>query len=240
VTIQFREFGVRINFTPTVTPRGTIRLQVTPEVSSLDFANGLTFQGFTIPGLSTRRIQTEIELESGQSFAIAGLLDNRLTEQLSKIPGLGDIPFFGKLFRSKTLQKNNSELLVIVTPEIVRPIPAGQPTPTLKMPFEFMAPNTASTPPRTPGVEATGPVPVHPPQETIPVEQLIQSQRPVQSGQQQGQPAIQFVPMIVPPQQQQQPETTPAAPAAPAAPARPPAQATQPAGPSSPTAGSGQ
>ena len=105
VTIQFREFGVRINFTPTVTPRGTIRLQVTPEVSSLDFANGLTFQGTTIPGLSTRRVQTEIELESGQSFAIGGLLDNRVTEQLSKIPGLGDIPFFGRLFRSRSLQR---------------------------------------------------------------------------------------------------------------------------------------
>ncbi|HYL34541.1 MAG TPA: pilus assembly protein N-terminal domain-containing protein [Bryobacteraceae bacterium] len=236
VTIQFREFGVRINFTPTVTPRGTIRLQVTPEVSSLDFANGLTFQGFTIPGLSTRRVQTEIELESGQSFAIGGLLDNRLTDQLSKIPGLGDIPFFGKLFRSRTLQKNNSELLIIVTPEIVRPIPSGQPLPSLKFPFEFMQPNTASTPPRTPGIETTGPVPVHPPQETLPVEQLMQSTRPQGAGAgQQGQPAIQFVPMLVPPTQPQ-PETTPAArPPAPATP--PPAQ--QPA--QSPTpAGSGQ
>ncbi len=102
VTIQFREFGVRLNFLPTITPRGTIRLQVTPEVSSLDFANGLLFQGFNIPAISTRRVQTEIELESGQSFAIAGLLDNRVTESWSKIPGLGDIPFFGKLFQSKS------------------------------------------------------------------------------------------------------------------------------------------
>lgn len=86
VTIQFREFGVRINFLPRVTPRNTIRMQVTPEVSSLDFANGLVFQGFTIPALATRRVQTEIELESGQSFAIGGLLDNRVTESLSKIP----------------------------------------------------------------------------------------------------------------------------------------------------------
>ncbi|MBZ5608166.1 MAG: pilus assembly protein N-terminal domain-containing protein [Acidobacteriia bacterium] len=210
VTIQFREFGVRINFTPTVTPRGTIRLQVTPEVSALDFANGLTFQGFTIPGLSTRRVQTEIELESGQSFAIGGLLDNRVTEQLSRIPGLGDIPFFGKLFRSRSLQKNNSELLVIVTPEIVRPIPAGQPLPQLSFPRQFMQPNTAATAPRTPGVEATGPVPVHPPQETIPMEDLLKSVQPPGSAQQQGQPSIQFVPMIVPPGQETAPPARPA------------------------------
>ena len=226
VTIQFREFGVRINFTPSVTPRGTIRLDVTPEVSSLDFANGLTFQGFTIPGLSTRRVQTEIELESGQSFAIGGLLDNRVTDQLSKIPGLGDIPFFGKLFRSRNLQKNNSELLIIVTPEIVRPIPAGQPLPNLKFPIPFMDPNTAATAPRTPGIETTGPVPVHPPQETIPIERLQES-RPQGAGAQ-GQPSIQFVPMLVPPQQQ--PEPQPAA-RPPANPAQQPAQSqSQPGG----------
>jgi pilus assembly protein CpaC len=199
VTIQFREFGVRINFTPTVTPRGTIRLQVTPEVSALDFTAGLTFQGTTIPGLSTRRVQTEIELESGQSFAIGGLLDNRVTEQLSKIPGLGDIPFFGKLFQSRNMQKTNSELLVIVTPEIVRPMPGGQPLPNLKFPRKFMEPNTPGTPVRTPGMEVTGPVPVHPPQETIPVEQLLQLQRPPQQNNQQTAPVIQFVPMLTPP-----------------------------------------
>lgn len=241
VTIQFREFGVRINFTPTVTPRGTIRLEVTPEVSSLDFANGLTFQGFTIPGLSTRRVQTEIELESGQSFAIAGLLDNRVTDALSKIPGLGDIPFFGKLFRSRNLQKTNSELLIIVTPEIVRPIPQGQPPPNLKFPLPFMEPNTAATAPRTPGVETTGPVPVHPPQESIPIEQLMQSLRPPSAGQpQQGQPAIQFVPMLVPPQQQQQDTTTPAA-RPPASPAQQPAQSQpQASTPSAPAGGPSQ
>jgi pilus assembly protein CpaC len=224
VTIQFREFGVRINFTPTVTPRGTIRLQVTPEVSSLDFTNGLTFQGTTIPGLSTRRVQTEIELESGQSFAIGGLLDNRVTEQLSKIPGLGDIPFFGRLFRSRNLQKTNSELLVIVTPEIVRPLPAGQPMPNLKFPKKFMDANTPGTPTRTPGMETTGPVPVHPPQDTIPVEQLIQLQRPPQPTNTQSAPVIQFVPMLTPP-------TT--------APATPPAT-TQPSQPTVPPVSSSQ
>jgi pilus assembly protein CpaC len=217
VTIQFREFGVRINFTPTVTPRGTIRLQVTPEVSTLDFTNGLTFQGTTIPGLSTRRVQTEIELESGQTFAIGGLLDNRVTEQLSKIPGLGDIPFFGRLFRSRNLQKTNSELLVIVTPEIVRPLPAGQKLPELKFPRKFMAPNTPGVPMHTPGMETTGPVPVHPPQETIPVEQLMQLQRAPQPNTQQSAPVIQFVPMLTPP------ATAPAAP-----PATTPSQPTVP------------
>ncbi len=138
VTIQFREFGVRINFTPTITPRGTIRLAVTPEVSSLDFANGLIFQGFTIPALSTRRMSTEVELEEGQTFAIGGLLDNRDTETFNKIPGLGNIPFFGNLFRSRQITKNNSELLVMVTPEMVRPIPKGQPLPGLKYPGEFL------------------------------------------------------------------------------------------------------
>jgi pilus assembly protein CpaC len=241
VTIQFREFGVRINFTPTVTPRGTIRLQVAPEVSSLDFANGLTFEGFTIPALSTRRVQTDIELESGQSFAIGGLLDNRVTDTLSKIPGLGDIPFFGKLFRSRNLQKTNSELLIIVTPEIVRPIPAGQPLPTLKFPEKLLEPNTAATAPRTPGIETTGPVPVRPPQPSMPVEQLIQSMRTPVLGQQQQQtqPSIQFVPMLVPPPT----SGTTSAPAAnsPAPAAQPqPTQPTQPQANSSPASGSGQ
>ena len=116
VTIAFREFGVRLQFLPTVTPRGTIRLQVMPEVSSLDFAHGLTFQGFSIPALATRRIQTEIELESGQTFVIAGLLDNETTDNMSKIPGLSAIPLLGKLFTTKSVNRQNSELMVLVTP----------------------------------------------------------------------------------------------------------------------------
>ena len=222
VTIQFREFGVRIKFLPVVTPRGTIRLQVTPEVSSLDYSNGLVLQGYTIPALATRRVQTEIELESGQSFAIGGLLDNRTTESLSKIPGLGDIPFFGKLFRSRARQKNNSELIVIVTPEVVRPIPVGQPTPDLRFPHEFLPPNTASTAPRHPGQEKTGEVPVTPKVMTIPIEQLIQSEMnngAAGSGQQ-ASPTIQFVPMLTPP-----PGTTPSQAPANAPAAKPPAEA---------------
>ena len=119
VTIAFREFGIKLRFTPIITPRGTIRLHIAPEVSSLDFADALTANGGTVPALTTRKVETEVELEDGQSFAIAGLLDRQTTESLSKIPGLGDIPILGKLFSSKTISRSNSELVVIVTPELV-------------------------------------------------------------------------------------------------------------------------
>jgi pilus assembly protein CpaC len=210
VTIQFREFGVRLNFTPTVTPRGTLHLNVQPEVSSLDFANGLVFQGFTIPALNTRRISTEIELEDGQSFAIGGLMDNRETEAFNKIPGLGDIPFFGRLFRSRQTNKSNTELLVLVTPEIVRPIPVGQPVPDLNRPGEFLPPNTSSHPPQTPPISVTGAVAPKAQPAPIPVEELIRSLQPEQSQQQQ--PAIQFVPVPLMPQPVQPPAPTPAPP----------------------------
>src|SRR5262249_15112465 len=183
VSIMFREFGIRINFLPKVTPRGTIQLQVTPEVSALDYANALTFSGYTIPALNTRRVQTEVELETGQSFAIAGLLDNRLTDTLTKVPGLANIPLLGKLFQSKSVQRNNSELLVIVTPEVVRPIEAGKPVPMLNYPQGFMPENTG-IPIRQPGLDQTGPVPVKPPVDTMPIEQLIQQRK-------EGQPAPQ-------------------------------------------------
>jgi pilus assembly protein CpaC len=174
VTIAFREFGVRIKFLPRITPRGTIRLHVAPEVSSLDFADGLVYQGVSIPGLDTRKVDTEVELESGQSFAIAGLLDQRVTETLSKVPGIGDIPILGKLFQSKTRTPSNSELLIIITPEIVRPIPAEQPLPDLIRPKPFMkgAPDEL---PRIPGVETTGTVPLSQLAKTVPVEQLLKS-----------------------------------------------------------------
>lgn len=214
VTIQFREFGVRIQFLPVVTPRGTIRLQVMPEVSSLDFAHGLTFQGFNIPALSTRRIQTEIELESGQTFAIAGLLDNQLTETISKIPGLANLPLLGKLFTSKGWQKQNSELLVLVTPEIVRPVPQGQAPPEVKFPRPVKMEGSAEDAPQHPGMKVTGPVPVHPVEDTVPVEQLQQlrkSQTPAATA-----PAVQFVPVPVSPDPAQpaNPGLNPAAPPA--------------------------
>jgi pilus assembly protein CpaC len=181
VTIAYKEYGILLNFLPTITPRGTIHLKIAPEVSSLDFTNSVTIEGFTIPGISTRRVSTEIELESGQSFVIAGLLDKQVQETFSKIPGIGSIPVLGKLFQTKTISRNNSELLVIITPELVRPIPADQPTPELKYTTPFMSDNS-NIPMRQPGMDKTGPVPVHPPSPTIPVEQLIQQQREGQQG----------------------------------------------------------
>ena len=189
VTIMFREFGVRLNFLPTVTPRGTIRLQVAPEVSSLDFTNAVTFEGFTIPALSTRRVKTEVELESGQSFVIGGLLDNQTTENLNKMPGLANIPLFGKLFQSKVLKRTNTELLVLVTPEIVRPLPAGQPKPGLNMSKPFLEPNSKiemSQPP----ISQTGPVPVQPPADSVPFEELVEKPK---EGQASPNPSIQLV-----------------------------------------------
>ena len=171
VSIMWKEFGVRINFVPTITPRKTIRLRVAPEVSSLDPADGITLSGFSVPALSVRRMQTEIELEDGQSFAIAGLLDNRTTETLSKIPGLGDIPVLGKLFQSRSRNKTNSELLVIVTPELVRPIPAGQPLPDIKLPVLPLKESDKEAP-RTPPISVTGAVGLPPGAEAVPVEDL--------------------------------------------------------------------
>lgn len=126
VTITFKEFGVRLKFTPTILSDGTIRLKVAPEVSALDFANGLNSSGFLVPALTTRRAETEVELKDGQSFAIAGLIDDRLTEVASKVPGLGDLPIIGYLFRSIDKKKNNTELMVMVTPKLVRPLAPGQ------------------------------------------------------------------------------------------------------------------
>ena len=101
VTISFKEFGVQLKFTPVIMPNGNIHLKVAPEVSTLDFANALTISGFTVPALSTRRAETEFELQDGQSFVIAGLMDNRVTDLYNKIPGLGDIPILGNFFQQQ-------------------------------------------------------------------------------------------------------------------------------------------
>ncbi|HEV2273862.1 MAG TPA: type II and III secretion system protein, partial [Acidobacteriaceae bacterium] len=178
VTIQFQEFGVRLNFIPTITPRGTIRLQVAPEVSSLDFTNGVTISGFTVPALSTRRVRTEVELGEGQSFAIGGLLDNRETETFDKIPFIGDVPILGKFFQSIQRTKQNTELIVIVTPVIVPPTPAGAPLPQLKYPVPFLPPNS-NIPMMTPGGEGKGVAQVPAPA-SMPVEKLVQSMQPEQ------------------------------------------------------------
>ena len=129
VTIQFRPFGVRLEFTAFVGKDRVIRLHVNPEVSTLDFSNAAIISGFTVPALSTRRAETEIELKDGQSFGVAGLLDNRAQSQLSKVPGIGDIPILGNFFRSRTVSRSNSELVVLVTPHVVDPVKDNTPPP---------------------------------------------------------------------------------------------------------------
>jgi pilus assembly protein CpaC len=174
VTIQFKEYGVRLNFIPTITPRGTIRLQVAPEVSSLDFINGVTISGFNVPALTTRKVNTEVELTEGQSFAIGGLLDNRETKNLSKIPYIGDVPVLGKLFQSMQVNHSNTELMVIVTPVFADPIPAGAPAPGVNFPEKFLPPNTStplSNPVSAASAQAAAP-------QTISVETLTRSMQP--------------------------------------------------------------
>jgi pilus assembly protein CpaC len=176
ITIQFKEYGIRLNFIPTITPRGTIRLQVSPEVSSLDFTNAVQISGFTVPAIAVRRVKTEIELGKGQSFAIGGLLDNRETETFDKLPFIGDIPILGKFFQSINRTKSNTELIVIVTPEVVSPIPAGTPLPMPKLIEPFLPPNSdmpMHTPESAPDTAGTGQAPA-----TIPVEKLIESMQP--------------------------------------------------------------
>lgn len=138
ITIQFKEFGVRLKFTPLIMPNGNIHLRVMPEVSALDFTQTVTISGFTIPALSTRRADTEFEIQDGQSFVIAGLLDNRVTHVSNKFPGLGDIPILGTFFKSKSQQKSTSELMVLVTAHRIQP--SAQPAPLPKFPEPFLKP----------------------------------------------------------------------------------------------------
>ena len=118
VSVMFKEFGIRLTFTPTVIG-DRVHLKVRPEVSTLDFANAVTLGGFRIPALTTRRTETELELQNGQTFAIAGLMNNSVTSTLSKVPGIGDIPILGLLFKSKAAQKQQTELIVMITPQIL-------------------------------------------------------------------------------------------------------------------------
>jgi pilus assembly protein CpaC len=133
ITIEWREFGVRLNFTPTITNIGNIHLAIAPEVSALDFAQGLVIAGFQIPAVLTRRAFTEVELREGQHLAIAGLMDRSMQANVRKLPLLGDIPILGALFRSTSERQEVTELLVIVSPRIVVPmddppeIPTGEP-----------------------------------------------------------------------------------------------------------------
>jgi pilus assembly protein CpaC len=135
VTISFKEFGVRLRFTPVIMPNGNIHLRVIPEVSQLDFTNGLSISGFTVPALSTRRADTEFELQDGQSFVIAGLMDNRLTNIANKMPLLGDIPILGNLFKSKNMQTSKTELMVLCTVHRISPSTQPPVLPTDPKPF---------------------------------------------------------------------------------------------------------
>jgi pilus assembly protein CpaC len=118
ISVQYKEFGVRLNFTPTVNG-DRVHLKVKPEVSTLDFGNAVVLSGFRIPALSTRRTETELELRNGQTFAIAGLMNNQMQSTMQKVPGIGDIPILGALFKSKAAQKDQTELVVMITPEIL-------------------------------------------------------------------------------------------------------------------------
>jgi pilus assembly protein CpaC len=157
VTIQFRPFGVKLDFTAFVGADHVIRMHIAPEVSTLDFTQAVTISGFTVPAISTRRTETEIELKDGQSFGIAGLLDNRATVQLSKIPGIGDIPILGNFFRSRSINRSDSELMVMVTPRIVdpvqnspSPVPPANPIKFLDNPrFDHGLPASLATPEKT-------------------------------------------------------------------------------------------
>lgn len=127
VTVQFKRFGVQLDFKPEVTPSGAIHLRVRPQVSSIDYANAVTLQGFLIPAISTRTAETEVILKDGESFAVAGLIDNRVIQSLNKVKWLGDVPILGQLFRSRSQRKSTDELLVVVTPRFVRPNAVGEP-----------------------------------------------------------------------------------------------------------------
>ncbi|HET9191730.1 MAG TPA: pilus assembly protein N-terminal domain-containing protein [Vicinamibacterales bacterium] len=161
ITIEFKEFGVRLNFTPTV-DGDRIHLKVRPEVSTLDFANGIQLNGFRVPALVSRRTSTELELRNGQTFAIAGLLNNSMTSTMTKIPGIGDIPILGYLFRSKAAQKNRTELVVMITPQLLQEGSVGvtRDLPRLREPYlPALRDNEAIAPPPPPfqGSTATPP-----------------------------------------------------------------------------------
>jgi len=139
VTIQWRPFGVQLEFTGYITDNNIIRLQINPSVSTLDFTNALTVSGFVVPAMSTRKAETEVELKDGQAFGIAGLIDNRAQAQLNRIPGISDIPVLGQLFRSRSVNRSKTELLVLVTPRIVDPVRVTSPAPLVpKAPVPFL------------------------------------------------------------------------------------------------------
>ena len=148
ISIVFKEYGIRLHFTPTILGGDLINLKVKPEVSSLDFTNAIVLDGFRLPALTTRRTDTEVELQDGQTFAIAGLMNNTLNSTIQKIPGIGDIPVLGLLFKSRAYQKNETELVVMITPTIIRRGSTGvsQALPSLVEPYMTAPSNTVPPP----------------------------------------------------------------------------------------------
>jgi pilus assembly protein CpaC len=142
ITIQFRPYGVKLDFTPIVTAQGTIRLKVAPEVSALDYTNAVTISGYIVPAIATRRAETQVELRDGQTFAISGLLDHRTTDLLQKTPGIASVPLLGELFKSKNINHSTVELMVLVTPTLVDPVnsPMTEPAPSTepKLPIPLL------------------------------------------------------------------------------------------------------
>jgi hypothetical protein len=207
VTIQFKEFGVRLSFTPTIVGDDLVKIKVRPEVSSLDFSNALTLEGFRVPAISTRRTETEVELQDGQTFAIAGLMNNTMTSQMQKIPGIGDIPILGLLFRSKAAQKNQTELVVMITPTILRRGSTGV-SPKLPSLIEpFLPPATKTLPAPTPWNPAANQAAAQPaPQPSVqPAAQpsVPRTSRPAMAQQQpaplQSTPIVEIAPAPAPP-----------------------------------------
>ncbi len=138
VTVEFKEFGIRLRFTPIITGNGTIKLHLVQEVSTIDAADGVIFNGFVIPAIATRRTESDVELGDGQSFAVSGLLDNRDTESFSKLPFLSSIPVLGNLFKSKTSNKTRTELVLLVTPQVTQPLGPNDPRPEIAFPKDFL------------------------------------------------------------------------------------------------------
>jgi pilus assembly protein CpaC len=158
ISVVFKEFGIRLNFTPTVNG-DRVHLKVKPEVSTLDFANGVVLQGFRIPALTTRRTETELELQNGQTFAIAGLMNNSVSSTMQKVPGIGDIPILGLLFRSKAAQKNQTELVVMITPIILANNSNGVTGTLPRTPEQYMPPVPEQRTHPQPPAAFTGPRP---------------------------------------------------------------------------------
>ena len=208
ISIQFKEYGIRLHFTPTVLGGDLINLKVKPEVSSLDFTNAIVLDGFRLPALTSRRADTEVELQDGQTFAIAGLMNNQLNSTIQKIPGIGDIPVLGYLFKSRAYQKNQTELVVMVTPTIVRRGSTGVSSgvPSLVEPYLGAPPKTLPPPapwtgsPRYPSNKPAPKEPVPAPQpEPQPQTSQTPQTRPIQSDANGMAPVLAPVPSPIPP-----------------------------------------